>query len=272
MQRLASIWKGPPPVLMAAICQGLAFVLLGCAMGIGGLATVLPGAAWLALQGCLSFGFHKTLQAWLFKAQIPVGKLWFVTHLAMPFLIYIQLFKSLPAWFYPLGLMILLLFFGGGLFTRVPLYNSNRRAWKLVLEQLPDRPIHFVDLGSGLGGLLVYLAKNRPESRFVGVESSPLVWLLSWIRALRHPNIHLRWGSLWREDLSTFDIAHAFLSPAPMAALWEKVAKEMRENSLLLSHSFEVPAVEPAKAIPLPDHEDRYLYVYKPLASKIHHR
>lgn len=271
MQRLASIWKGPPPVLLAILCQSLIFILLGGVMGVGELANQLPGAAWLALQGSLSFGLHKRLQGWLFKSQIPVGKLWFVLHLTVPFLVYIQLFKSLPAWFYPLGLLILLLFFGGGLFTRVPLYNSNRKAWKLVLEQLPDHPIQFVDLGSGLGGLLVYLATNRPESRFVGVESSPLVWLLSWIRALRHPNIRLRWGSLWREDLSAFDIAHAFLSPAPMAALWEKAAKEMRENSLLLSHSFEVPAVEPAKAIPLPDHKDRYLYVYKALPPKSHH-
>ncbi|HMZ80549.1 MAG TPA: hypothetical protein PLL06_12680, partial [Acidobacteriota bacterium] len=48
----------------------------------------------------------------------------------------------------------LLLVFGGGLLIQVPLYHSNREAWRAVAAHLPADVRTFVDLGCGLGGLL----------------------------------------------------------------------------------------------------------------------
>ena len=51
-----------------------------------------------------------------------------------------------------------------------------------------DRPVRAVDIGSGLGGLVLELARRRPDSVFMGIELAPLPWLLSWLRAMATPS------------------------------------------------------------------------------------
>ena len=161
------------------------------------------------------------------------------------------------------ALAALLLVYGGGILTRVPLYNSGRAAWEALLALLPSGPVALVDLGAGLGGPLAFLARERPDSSFRGVEASPLTCLAAWLRTLpRRGNCRIRWGSLWREDLSGYDVVYAFLSPAPMPALWAKAVREMKPGSLLVSNTFTVPGQEPQRRIPLPGRADACLLIW----------
>ena len=49
---------------------------------------------------------------------------------------------------------------------------------------LPEqRPFRFIDLGSGLGGVLFDLEQRFPQGRFVGTELAPAPWLISRVRA-----------------------------------------------------------------------------------------
>ena len=45
------------------------------------------------------------------------------------------------------------------------------------------------------------------------------------------------------------DVVYAFLSPAPMPRLWEKVQREMRPGTLFISNRFIVPGVKPHQRI-----------------------
>lgn len=185
----------------------------------------------------------------LFQAFLPLAMVW-------------QLERSFPGWVFASALVLMLLVFGGGLRTRVPLYHSNRAAWAALLELLPEGPITFVDLGAGLGGPLAYLARRRPEARIRGVEASPLTWLGAWLRCLP-TGARVRLGSLWTEPLEEVDVAFAFLSPAPMADLWEKVCREMRPGTLFISHTFEIPGVEPFEVRALPGRPGACLRLYR---------
>jgi hypothetical protein len=151
------------------------------------------------------------------------------------------------------------------MFTRVPLYNSRRSAWKALTDLVPeDEDVAFIDLGAGLGGPLAHIARHRPRATLLGVEASPLVWLAGWLRTLRFaPRCRFRFGSIWKADLRGAHIVFAFLSPAPMPALWAKARREMRQGSLLVSHSFEAPRQEPERRIPLPGRKGAALLLYR---------
>jgi SAM-dependent methyltransferase len=240
-------------VLRALAAQGLVFLALAA------LAAVLPRlpiGAWILLQGLGStaLGGYWGLGPW-----------WWLFQLLLPFALAWQLGHSAPGGLYLALLAGLLLVFGGGVWTRVPLYNSGPAAWHHLLPLIPQEAgAQVADLGAGLGGPLAYLARRRPDAQFVGVEASPLVWLVAWLRTWpRRRNCRMRWGSLWRLDLRGFDLVFAFLSPAPMEALWRKALLEMRPGTLLVSHTFEIPGVEPEARIPVPGRPGACLLLYR---------
>lgn len=128
--------------------------------------------------------------------------------------------------------------------TQVPFYPSGRRVWDAVETLLPQKTaIRFIDIGSGLGGLVLHLAALHMESTFIGVEVAPLPWLISHLRA----RIGRSHGRFLRDDYESldfaqYDVVFAYLSPAAMSPLWNKAQAEMRPGTVLLS--FEFPIVD----------------------------
>jgi len=149
-----------------------------------------------------------------------------------------------PMWVYPSAFGVIFLFYTNTLFERVPLYLSNRTTWAALAECLDSHPIGikkrptFVDLGCGLGGMVAYLARTHPQWVVVGVETAPGPYLIAKVRTALQTNAHIRFQSLWSVDLRAFDMAYAFLSPAPMARLCAKVKAQMPANALFISNSF----------------------------------
>lgn len=256
MPRIRAIWGGCPPVLRALAAQAVAFtILLVLALLIP---TLRASSVWI-------WPMLQAILAILLATWWGLGPWWWLFQGLLPFALVWQGGHTVPGWLYPSLLLCLLLVFGGGLLARVPLYNSNRAAWSVLLDLMPEEAgIRMADLGAGLGGPLAFLARRRPDAIFLGVEASPLVWLVAWLRTrpVRH-NCRIRLGSLWRLDLSTYDVVHAFLSPAPMSELWTKARQEMRPGSLLISHSFEIPSQKPERKIPLPGRADACLLLYR---------
>lgn len=167
-----------------------------------------------------------------------------------------------PGWFL-LAAIVLLLVYRGALSGQVPLYLSNRETVAALGELLEARgPCRFLDLGSGVGSTVVPLADTLPEHHFTGVENAPLTWLAGRLLGLGRPNLVCRWADLWQVDLGEYDVVYAFLSPAPMPGLWEKVEREMRPGSLFVSNSFPVPGVVPGQVVDVPCTPARPLYCY----------
>lgn len=256
MGRIRAIWGGVPPVLRALAAQALAFAILLAMVLLIPALRALPLWIWPTTQGI----FAMVLAAWW-----GLGPWWWFFQGLLPFALVWQLGHTVPGWLYPSLLAGMLLVFGGGLLARVPLYNSNRAAWAALLDLLPDkRGLALADLGAGLGGPLAFLARRRADATFLGVEASPLVWLVAWLRTRPvRRNCSVRLGSFWKVDLHGFDVVYAFLSPAPMAELWMKARQEMRPGSLLISHSFKIPGVETEQRIPLPGRQGACLLLYR---------
>ena len=126
-----------------------------------------------------------------------------------------------------------------------------------------DRPLKFIDIGSGLGGLLVRLASAMPNSHFVGIEIAPLLWLLSYIRGkLFRSNVNFILGNYENINFSEYDVVFAYLSPAAMPYLWQKAKLEMNAGSVLLSFEFPVPDIAPDLCVKTGENEP-ILYLWR---------
>lgn len=189
---------------------------------------------------------------------------WRVIHAGfMPLVWFTHTLAVDPGWFL-LAAILLLLVYRGALTGQVPLYLSNKQTVQALADLLAERgDSRFLDLGAGVGSTTVPLADALPESRFTGVENAPLTWLLGRLLSIGRANIDWRWDDLWQARLGDYDVVYAFLSPAPMPRLWEKVLAEMKPGSLFISNSFPVPGATPDRVIEVDCSPPRPLYCYQ---------
>ncbi len=232
----------PPVLIAAAIHLPIWGLVLAFCVATHGLCA--PSLHWI----CLTEG----LIAWGLSRWLGLPSWWQAINLLFfPLLWLASRAETNPLW-YLAAFIILALTSLGSVRTRVPLYLSSPRAMQALAARLPKQAgLRFADLGCGLGGPLAELARQRPDLKLHGVETAPLNWLASRLRLGRRAKI--RFGSLWDEDLSRYDVVYAYLSPAPMQRLWEKARDEMRPGTLLVSNSFEIPGVTPDEVVELHD-------------------
>ncbi|WP_340666192.1 class I SAM-dependent methyltransferase [Rhodocyclus gracilis] len=168
-----------------------------------------------------------------------------------------------PGWFFCIFLLLLLIY-RGTLTGQAPLFLSNEATALALAEITADRPnMRFVDLGAGLGSVILPLARVRPDARLTGVENAPLVWAIGRLRTWGKPRCRWQWGDLRQADLRQSDVVYAFLSPLPMPDLWKKVCAEMPAGSLFISNSFAVPDVPATTVVEVGDRRQTRLYCYQ---------
>jgi SAM-dependent methyltransferase len=177
----------------------------------------------------------------------------------------LALLAQLPAPVWLAAFLVLALVYWGVARSRVPLFLSSDAAAQALAGLLGNAASpRFADLGCGDGRLLQRLARRLPKLRAFGIEYAPLPWLLArWRSRGLAPRCRIAWGSLWRLDLGEFDVVYAYLSPVPMADLWEKACREMAPGSLFISNSFAVPGVAAEREIVLGDGWGGVLYLYR---------
>lgn len=158
---------------------------------------------------------------------------------------------QLPSGIYLAAFLLTLGWFWTTFRTQVPFFPSRPNVWQQVLQLLPqERHIRMVDIGSGLGDLVMYMARTKPGSYFLGVEIAPLPWLVSVVRKFfKKSSADFKLSDYHALNFSDFDVVFAYLSPAAMQALWQKAALEMSAGSLLISYEFEIPGKTPTRVI-----------------------
>jgi SAM-dependent methyltransferase len=119
-----------------------------------------------------------------------------------------------------------------------------------------------IDIGSGLGGLVLELARARPDCDLTGIELAPLPWLVARLRAgVSRSRARFLRGDYERLNLGHYDVVFAYLSPAAMSGLWHKANTEMKPGSLLLSYEFVMTEREPDRRF-VTTNSKKILYVW----------
>lgn len=170
---------------------------------------------------------------------------------------------QLPSWLYLLTVLLLALVFWGTIKGDVPLFLSSAAvadALTVILER--EHAEVFADLGAGVGSVAVPLAQHR--TMIVDAwERAPLPWLITALRCRKLPNATAKRASFWGCNLSRYDAAFAFLSPAVMAELGDKVRREMRPGCLFISSSFPIPGWRPESVVHIEDRRKTRLFCYR---------
>lgn len=179
---------------------------------------------------------------------------WVLIQLLFPSAILLTLSLHIPPAVFLFAFLLFVALYWSCFRTQVPYYPSSHFAEQTILALLPQRPgLRVIDIGSGLGGLVINLAILRPDSEFIGIEIAPLPWFISYCRG-RFGRVHAQFirGDYQMLDFACFDVVFAYLSPAAMTALWHQARMEMRSGGLLLSYEFMITEKTPDVTIPDP--------------------
>lgn len=222
------------------------------------------GVSWplwgdFVLQACTAVMLSR------FCAMAPW---WHYIHGLFPLLIGLMLVLALPTSFYLYGLLFTAAVFWTTFSTQVPYFPSSSNVHGLLKEIIPsvshaNRPVQVIDIGSGLGGLMMQLEREVDNAKFSGIEVAPLPWFFSACRAiLARSATKFHYGDYRKLNFASYDVIYAYLSPVAMPGLWQKAVKEMRPGSLLASYEFHVHGVPPTLTLAADDHSPK-LYVWR---------
>lgn len=226
------------PFIRGRVARLVASAIIGGAIGFfslrEGLFTDLPVPPGWPAMGLGLIG------AFLAALILGLRGVWPLYAAALLGLAIAVLVLSPPIWVYPLVLALLVGVFWNARGERVPLYLTNTTTAKTLVDLTPAAATHAVDLGSGLGGTVRQLAKDRKALTVHGVETAPIPYMVSKILGfiLGPKNAQIIYLDMWQVDLSQYDLVYCFLSTEPMDRLLAKAKAEMQPGSVLISNSF----------------------------------
>ncbi len=136
--------------------------------------------------------------------------------------------------------------------TKTPLMFPTQQAAIDVMIDLikteknenPDKPIKIYDLGAGAGGVALKLAQAFPHATVVGVEIAWPAWLYARIRQKISKLGHVRFilSDFMNVNVADGDVMIFYMTDACMKQMSEKLAKEAKKGSLVISNTFPLPA------------------------------
>ncbi len=133
---------------------------------------------------------------------------------------------------------------------------STQTVERVIRLAAPREGQILMDLGSGDGRVL-FRAARIPGIRCIGIEINPLLywWSMATMKMRQIQNVRIYRKNLWQVDLSEVDILTVFFIPPKMGMLKEKVVREMKPGSRVVSYGYRFPDWEYVK-------EDKKAYVY----------
>lgn len=135
-------------------------------------------------------------------------------------------------------LFLCLAFVTGGPF--VPSNNDSVTAMIKLAKLRPRQTV--IDVGSGDGRVLFEAVKKGATA--IGIEINPYLVLYTRIRTFFGPYrglVTVLWKNLWSANLSQADVVFIYLIPWKMDVLAEKLKKDLKPGTLVISNSFIFP-------------------------------
>jgi cyclopropane fatty-acyl-phospholipid synthase-like methyltransferase len=157
--------------------------------------------------------------------------------------------------------IIFFLFIAWTHFLGAPWIPTSSSSVKKMLKIAKIKPGDIVyDLGSGDGRVLIESARHF-GAKAVGIEIDPLRYIITKIKIhFLHlqDDVRIIWGNFFKHDLSDADIIIVYLSQDANMKLSEKLSRELKPGTRIVSHTFTFCCFEEIKT-----GEDSPIYLYK---------
>lgn len=151
------------------------------------------------------------------------------------------------------------------LFSRVPYVPTRKKLIPKLLKVAklqPGTPV--CDLGCGDGRLL-FAAEKLHKIKGTGFELSPIAFFFAISKKLLfRSHVHLHFQNFFHASLQEFRTIFVYLTPQVLAKLVPKFQKECAHGTTIISHTFHVEGLKPAKIIAAdPKNRIPIIYIYK---------
>lgn len=130
--------------------------------------------------------------------------------------------------------------------TYVPFIPIDKRGLDHVFSQIKlSENSKIIDIGSGWGTVLFYLAKSNSKLLITGIELNPLLTLFSKIRKFmggsKYKNINIITGDASSLEYSEFETVFLFMLPGfVQKVIIGKLEKELKKGAVIISYVFPV--------------------------------
>lgn len=152
-----------------------------------------------------------------------------------------------------------------GIISRVPYVPTKKRVMNKILDEANlKKGQTFIDLGCGDGRMLIE-AEKRSDIKGIGYEIAPLVYLLALAKKLINKSkVKILFKSFFKGDLKKADVIFCYLMPHDLTRLANKIKKECKKGTRVISNTFKIQGLKLEKVIEKNDEEKTpTLYFYQ---------
>ena len=142
-----------------------------------------------------------------------------------------------------------------------PFFVINPKMIEAILKIVNLKPGAVVyELGAGTARFLRAVEKRQPQAKLRGIEYSMIPYLFGKLLLKKEKShIDLIRKNLFNVNLKDADLIYLYLMPDMMEKLVEKLKKECRPGTMVVSYLFSMPNLESRKKIEA-GNEVSYIY------------
>ena len=133
-------------------------------------------------------------------------------------------------------------------FSFAPFVPTKKRDLERIFQRADLKKGEKVyELGFGDGRFILEAVK-RYKVKGVGIEINPFFYLFVWIKRFfleDKKNLILKWGNLFKENLSEADVVYFWGMPNTLEKLKKKLERELKPGTRVISYVFEIKGWKP---------------------------
>jgi hypothetical protein len=143
--------------------------------------------------------------------------------------------------------------------------STSKRVREAIFDSLPhDFEGKIVDLGSGFGDFAVSVFQNFESTNLSCYEEALIPYWISKIFFIcRRCDIQLIKKDFLEAELGSYDLVFCYLYRKIMPTLWEKLQRELKPGSWVISHTFAFEGIKAKKVIHANDLYHTPIYFYQ---------
>lgn len=123
-----------------------------------------------------------------------------------------------------------------------PFVPTDRKRKILTIDKVSSilkaskKQLTFLDAGSGVGTILIPLAKKFPNHNFIGIEWNKIPYLVSKFRSTKLKNIKLINEDMLKQNFNDVDIIYCYIVKNFEKPLSDKILSEMKKGSIIIAN------------------------------------